>query len=218
MNQFTSQLAIESKSSPDPVIQRLAMRWSALEAERTVLVNTLYAYHQHQLLVMSADSIPSTDHYDMLDEKVCGCYICTDWTQRRKEFTDALQHVPKGHKWTICACPSCRFVGRMQLNLLAASNKRDLFIEMSFHARYHSNYGDIIMLWVERELKNPQYTDNWCAQEMSRFPMERWIKRCEQAVSGQISGSVFVNSTMVTDMSVNLGSSLMADAYSQYGE
>jgi len=150
------------------------------------------------------------EHYSMLDAE-CGCSTCMDWETRRAEFVEAVTLVPKGHKWTICACPDCRFVGRIQLNYLAATNRRDLMIEMSFHARYHSRHGREVMAWLDQEMRNPSYTTNWLAQELSRFPVERWIKRCEMAVSGFVSGAVFSASAGVTHLTSYLGSTLGAE-------
>lgn len=147
----------------------------------------------------------------MLDAPDCGCATCMEWEMRRAEFVATTSLVPKGHKWTVCACPACRFVGRIQLNYLAATNRRDLLIEMSYHARHHSSHPDIVMAWLDKEMRRPDYTVNWCAQEMSRFPVERWMKRCEMAVSGVVSGAVFRASAMTTDFLVSIGSSLVAE-------
>lgn len=155
---------------------------------------------------------PPQEHYAFLDAHECGCPTCHDWEIRRAEFVAAIKLVPKGHKWTICGCQACRFVGRIQLNYLAATNRRDLLIEMAFHSRYHSRHGDLVMAWTEKELANPAYTVNWCAQEMSRFPMERWLKRCEMAVSGLVSGAVFVDAAGVTEARSYMASTLGTDA------
>jgi hypothetical protein len=82
---------------------------------------------------------------------------------------------------------------------------------MSFHARYHSRHGERVMAWLEEEMQKPGYTVNWCAQEMSRFPMARWLSRCNMAVSGDVGEEVFINSTMVTEMYTPFGSTLFAD-------
>ncbi len=171
----------------------------------------LQGYVRQIILAVDRPAISPQEHYNMLDEEICGCATCIDWDLRRKEFTRATKLIPAGHKWTVCACDLCRFVGRFQLNLLAAANRRELLIEMSFHARYHSYHGGLVMNWLETEMRKPTYTMNWCAQEMSRYPMERWLQRCETAVSGVAGGPVFVTSARMTDAVANVGSSLSAE-------
>ena len=97
------------------------------------------------------------------------------------------------------------------MNYLAATNRRDLLIEMSFHARFHSLHGGLIMQWFHQEIRNPSYTDNLVrAQEMSRFPVERWLMRCEMAVSGTAGGPVFQASARRIDYVERSSSSLSA--------
>jgi hypothetical protein len=79
----------------------------------------------------------------------------------------------------------------MHLNYVAASNVRDLAIEMAFHADYHSDHGEAVMAWFEREIASPKYTLNWCACEIGRRPMDEWLKKCEAALSSVLSGAVF---------------------------
>lgn len=197
--------------SDDTAIRCLADKRTALDGSLLATGLRLQAYAKLVMAPISQPMISPQEHYNMLDQANCGCVACTDWDLRRKEFYRATKLIPKGHKWTVCACGLCRFVGRFQLNLLAAANRRELMIEMSFHARYHSRHGGLVMDWLAREMTNPTYTVNWCAQEMSRYPMERWLQRCEMAVSGVAGGPIWVTSTMVTDMYTPFGSSLLAD-------
>jgi hypothetical protein len=198
-------------NSTDPVMQVLAQKQDTIAQNLAITGRRLQTYVRQTRPTVARLAISPQDHYDMLDEGDCGCMACADWDLRRQEFIRVTKLIPKGHKWTVCACALCRFVGRFQLNLLAAANRRELLIEMSFHAHFHSRHGKLVMDWLEQEMCNPIYTINWCAQEMSRYPMERWIKRCETAVSGQAGGPVFVTSTMRTDAIANLGSSLSAE-------
>ncbi len=198
-------------------MQALLTKRNALDAKRIAIEHYLLAYARQAVPAIIRTVISPQEHYNMLDEGECGCLACADWDLRRTEFLRATKLLPKGHKWTVCACDTCRFVGRFQLNLLAAANRRELLIEMSFHARYHSRHGKLIMEWLATEMKNPSYTINWCAQEMSRYPMERWIQRCETAVSGLAGGPVFITSARMTDAIANIGSSLLAEAVSYTG-
>jgi hypothetical protein len=146
----------------------------------------------------------------MLEGSTCGCETCAEWDLRRSEFISVVKFVPKGHKWSTCSCSICRFIGRIQLNFLAATNRRDLLIETSYHAEYHSQHGTMVMAWLEQELKAPRYTVNWCAQEMSRYPLEWWLRRCEATLSPIVSGVVFKTGMLVSDLPVHFASSLMA--------
>lgn len=197
--------------SSDLVVQRIAGRRDELKAEAAGLAERLRSYARQIVVAVDRPAISPQEHYNMLDEENCGCGICVDWEARRKEFNRVIKLIPRGHKWTVCACDMCRFVGRFQLNLLAAANRRELLIEMSFHARFHSHHGGLVMGWLDKEMRNPTYTINWCAQEMSRYPMERWLQRCETAVSGIAGGPVFITSARMTDAIANVGSSLAAE-------
>ena len=182
--------------SPDTRIAALAERRERLsaEAERTVRVLEAYfasAVAASGMMDAGAAQVSLLRHASMSNRESCGCRICTEWRMRGREFAAAERTVPKGHRWSICACPDCRFVGRMHLNYVAASNVRDLAIEMAFHADYHSDHGEAVMAWFEREIASPKYTLNWCACEIGRRPMDEWLKKCEAALSPVLSGAVF---------------------------
>ena len=130
-------------------------------------------------------------HYTMLDDEECGCAVCDEWRLRRAELDAAMKIVPEGHRWSICACSDCRFVGRIHLNAVAASNVRDLLIEVAFHANWHSRHGQAVMDWFARELRSPRYTTRWCAYEIGRRPVGEWLAECEKALSPVLSGTVF---------------------------
>lgn len=200
--------------SSDATIGRLARRHVSLLAEATrldVILATYASRPEHAPSVFPV--VSALDHYPMSEGAECGCDTCAEWGMRREEFIRVTRLVPKGHKWSTCACGTCRFVGRIQLNFLAATNRRDLLIETSFHARYHSPFGVHVMAWLETEMTNPRYTVNWCAQEMNRYPLEWWLRRCENAVGPVVSGIVFRDAMHVTDARVHFGSSLVADGY-----
>lgn len=184
-------MSLDPRFSPDPAMRRIADYYETKVAELNELAKSIIAYGTYIKPVEPRMPVSPLEHYGMLDEEKCGCTTCVDWDQRRNELIEVIRLVPKGHVYTTCDCPDCRFVGRIQLNFRAADNRRDLLIEMAFHARYHSIHGSLIMEWLERELQSPVYTLNWCAQEMPRFPVERWIKRCEGALHAVVSGAVF---------------------------
>lgn len=199
-------------ASPDPAVRLLGGRRDAIAAEMSRIAVALVAYADGVREPEPRPVLEPVMHYHILDDPVCGCPTCVEWEQRRAEFVEVASVVPKGHKWTVCGCPDCRFVGRIQMNFLAATNRRDLLAEVAYHARYHSSHPTLVMKWLESELRRPEYTINWCAQEMSRYPVERWLKRCEMAVSGVVSGSVWRNSTGVTALETHFVSQLSATA------
>lgn len=199
--------------SADPTARLLATRYREASRRADALRAYLTIYAEGRSLESSyvAESVSAEEHYGFDESADCGCAICADWTVRRAEFVSAASLIPKGHKWTVCGCDTCRFVGRFQMNYLAATNRRDLLIEMSFHARFHSLHGKHVMAWYHQEIQNPSYTDNWCAQEMSRYPVERWLTRCEMAVSGSVGGPVFQASAQRLAYVESSSSSLNAD-------
>jgi hypothetical protein len=203
---------MDLSSSPDPVICSLIARKQAVDDELAILRQAFQAYLACDVQVDERPERAALAHYSMLDSSNCGCAVCKEWEQRRAEFVSASSLIPKGHKWTICGCADCRFVGRIQLNYLAASNRRDLLIEMAFHAHFHSRSGRAIMAWLDVELQKPQYTTNWMAQEFTRFPMERWLRKCEMALTSVLSGQVWIPAAGVTELLAPLGSSLAAIA------
>lgn len=198
--------------SADPAVRRLMAKRADIQAEKEQIDRILLLYASHaRPIAMTVAEVSAQEHYLFSEVDQCGCKICTEWETRRGELVEAFKLIPKGHKWSTCGCAVCRVIGRIQLNHLAAANRRDLLIETSFHARYHSPFGVQIMKWLDEELCKPNYTDNWCAQEMTRYPLEWWFRKCEAVVGPRVSGMVFQHSMMVTDMLVHFGSSLVAD-------
>lgn len=130
-------------------------------------------------------------HHDILEDENCGCKICLEWANRRRDLTVALKLQPRGHKNNTCGCMTCRFIGRARMNLVAAANKRDLLIGMAYHARHHSRYPLSVMSWVEQELGKASYTTMWSATEMGRYPVSYWLRKCEVEISPRLSGTVF---------------------------
>lgn len=196
--------------SADPVIGYLARRREALAVEAIRLDLALIGYASQIRVMRRPPVVTGLEHFSMLDEETCGCGTCVEWHRRRTEFISCARLVPRGHKWSTCSCHVCRFIGRIQLNFLAATNRRDLLIAVSFHARHHSRHGERVMAWLAQEMQQPAYTLNWCAQEMSRYPVEWWLRRCEAQIGRFVSGPVFQDSTTTLDFQMHFPSTLMA--------
>ena len=198
--------------SNDTVIRAAVARRKVLDKEAIELDNVLTAYMSRPMYEPKfVAPVAALQHYSMTESEHCGCDTCSEWNTRRDEFIRASKLVPLGHRWSTCGCGVCRFVGRIQLNFLAATNTRDLLIEISYHATHHSPFGEKVMAWLERELMNPMYTVNWRAQEMNRYPLERWLRRCESSLGPYVSGVVFGANMAVEHLQVHFGSSLVAE-------
>jgi hypothetical protein len=179
--------------SPDFRVDALSGRYVWLRRETERLDGMLCAYAAAVPEEPAAmPVVAALNHYAMSDRTACGCGTCAEWRGRVNELVSALRFVPEGHRWSVCACPYCRFVGRIQLNCVAASNVRDLLIEISYHAAYHSRHGEKVMAWLEQELRRPRYTTDWCAYELGRRPVDEWLTLAEAALSPIVSGTVFV--------------------------
>jgi hypothetical protein len=199
-------------TSTDPVVRDVVARYRTLVDEAARLNSILAAYASRPVSeAMALPVVPAVQHYPLTEGAECGCTICTEWDMRRDEFVAAAKLVPKNHKWSTCGCGICRFIGRIHLNFLAATNTRDLLIETSYHAHHHSPFGEEVMAWLVQELANPKYTVNWRAQEMSRYPMEWWFRRCEAMLGPVVSGAVFRDGMHMTATQVHFASSLAAD-------
>jgi hypothetical protein len=74
---------------------------------------------------------------------------------------------------------------------MAASNRRDLVLEVAFHAAHHSRHGPAVMDWLARRLALPKFGDRWCAYQLARMPVDEWLDRCERELSPIVSGQVF---------------------------
>jgi hypothetical protein len=180
--------------SPDPTVHWATIRQLALQAEYAVLDGLLGAYVRiagHGSPFPLRLPQPLLGHFPMLETDDCGCDLCADWSLRRDELRRAEPFVPDGHRYHTCDCRGCAFVKRFWLNLKAAENRRDLLIGASFHAYHNSGYGLQVMDWFVAEILQPERTTNWWALEGGRYPLSRWLRRCEMQLGPVVSGSVF---------------------------
>ena len=181
----------DPERSADPRVRAAFAQHNALCAEQQKLCAHLRVYAQHKKPKRNFKCLPATQHYALTDNIGCDCNVCSLWLDAQQEYVAAMQLLPKGHKWSTCTCSGCRFIGRVHLNFLAATNKRDLLIEMSYYAHHHSAHGVRVMEWLDAELQLPTYTVTWCAQELGRFPVSHWLQKCQAAISAQVGGAVF---------------------------
>lgn len=178
----------------DPIVSWAARRRGTLGAEYAVLDLFLSAYVSVASFAFPRDMPlpqPLIGHYPMLETEDCGCGLCADWAVRRNELRRAEAFVPDGHRYHTCDCRFCAFVKRLWLNHKAAENRRDLLIGASFHAFHNSPHGERVMDWFVGEISLPDRTVNWWALEGGRYPLSRWLRRCEMQLSPVVSGTVF---------------------------
>jgi hypothetical protein len=181
-------------TSIDPTVHTAVVRQLALQAELAPLDAFLSAY----ALVDDSTAVlpvylphPLIGHYPMLETTACGCDLCMDWALRRAELRRAELFIPEGHRYHTCDCRGCAFVKRLWLNLKAAENRRDLLIGASFHAYHNSPCGERVMNWFAIEIALPERSINWWAMEGGRYPLSRWLRRCEMQLGPVVSGAVF---------------------------
>ena len=182
---------IDPLHSQDPVIRHMAVQRAKAVKEAEWIDSILDMY------VMCVQPTPvrpearPIEHYGMLDTQTCGCDVCSEWLTRRAELVAALPLMPQGHKWSLCSCGTCRFIATVHVGFLAAVNRRDLLIETAYHARHSTRHGEAVMGWLAGKLALTRNDTKWSAQELSRKPMEHWLRECEAVVGPQVSGAVF---------------------------
>lgn len=178
----------------DPVVRWAAERSRLLRIEYENIGNLLASYALTFDCVRTVPAQlpqPLLGHFPMLETEDCGCDLCADWAFRREELRRSEAFVPEGHRYHTCDCRCCSFVKRLWLNHKAAENRRDLLIGASFHAFHNSMHGDRVMNWFVTDISLPDRTVNWWALEGGRYPLSRWLRRCEVQLSPVVSGAVF---------------------------
>jgi hypothetical protein len=133
------------------------------------------------------------EHYvfPTLDVECC-CDLCQNWRTERVAF-DEIKAVTFNHD-RACMCWRCKKRRRLQQSFLAASSKRELFCELSWHAARHAKtYGPRLMVWVTGEIMDNTVTDGWWATLGQSYPISYWLLRFQSAfTSASCSGSAVV--------------------------
>lgn len=133
--------------------------------------------------------VPAARHYVMQhensEEDGCACSLCQDWQLRRTEVDRVQPFIPDGHRWLNCACTVCSIMRHLQLGLMAVANKRDLWIEMSYHAyrdkAYRERAADVMSV-IRREIENPVYRRGWWSHDGGCVSMEFWLRKVDKAL------------------------------------
>ncbi len=128
-------------------------------------------------------------HYDVATDTDCSCQICTEW-KRRRDVVQAIAPFVENHARD-CGCDSCRAYREAAVSFLAMTNRRDLWIESSYHALkgIESSHvpgttlsGEAYMTYIAAELESPERSEGWWAQEGGRYPLGYWFRRFERMV------------------------------------
>lgn len=127
------------------------------------------------------------DHYTFPNLDVeCTCKLCTQWRQARGVFDEAKM-LTNDHTRS-CMCWRCKKRRGLQQEFLAASSKRELFCELSYHASRHPAYGKHLMNWAMKEI-NQEQSNGWWATFGQSYPLSFWFARFQSAMSGLVSGA-----------------------------
>ena len=118
------------------------------------------------------------------DREACTCTLCTDWRIRRVEVERVLP-LMDGHRWGNCGCPICTVGRHLHFGFLGATNRRDLWTEMAYHAHTDAAYSrkpDAVLRVVRAELEDPKRNLRWWALSGAQLPMSFWFTRIDKAL------------------------------------
>lgn len=130
---------------------------------------------------------PPLNHYDyrILDIE-CRCQVCHDWRMKQQAF-QKLVPPTAGHARN-CACHDCWVKMRARSAYIAASNRRDLYSESSWHASQITDHncafdaalsaqgsgmGLHFMKWVQGQLR--ARGDGWWVISAPYRAVSDWI-------------------------------------------
>jgi len=75
----------------------------------------------------------------------------------------------------------CLNYQKAKYELLAAANRRELIIEMSYHATFGDEQdGEELMEWVDGEVRNSKKGDGWWALHAERLTMDDWFVKFDR--------------------------------------
>ena len=115
---------------------------------------------------------PLNHHDYWLLDTFCECEVCVEWRGKYELFKKAQELV--GQK---------RFEQQHRAEwqsamwqYIAASNRRDLYCEISFHAaNTYAVSGVQMMAWITEQIRDPGKTDGWWTMREVNLPIHYWI-------------------------------------------
>jgi hypothetical protein len=117
------------------------------------------------------DPDPGEDHfnYDELDVN-CSCSLCDAYRKAKIELEEA-SIAAEGLSWK-GMCDESKRRRKAHIRMLAISNKRDLYCEMSF-LTHGKRDGHEIMAWIQGKLKTR--SAGWWANHSAKRTLGSWI-------------------------------------------
>lgn len=129
------------------------------------------------------------DHYDVAEDDPCTCRYCLEWRRRR----DVVDRYRMLFNFRRCKCVKCKDKPRNPIwecmgyqenhyAFVAAAVRRDLWIEMSYHAKFGTEQdGRELMAWLDAKIrsmekhKNGKPRDGWWSTHAERYPLDHWF-------------------------------------------
>lgn len=157
------------------------------------------------------------DHYDIGEDDDCSCRYCNDWRVGRYVADKArMMFNARRCKCKNCAANpnntiwKCASYMRAHNNHLAAANRRELWIEMSYHAKHGAEQdGRELMEWLDRTIRSMSLTkrgttkDGWWAFHSERLTLDYWFCRFDNFVRAKEIAKLAVDEFMVGRLSSN---------------
>jgi hypothetical protein len=120
---------------------------------------------------VAVDPDPTLDHYnyDYLDEN-CSCSLCSEYKRAKEELEEA-EAGAVGEGWKSMK-PKAKRRRDAHLHMLAISNQRDLYCEMSFLTQNKRDSADILA-WLLIKLRSKK--NSWWANHSAKKTLSAWI-------------------------------------------
>lgn len=112
--------------------------------------------------------------YPELDEG-CRCRICQSWRDTQEIYFGYLK-ITEDHRLG-CRCDDCRSLMRARSGYLAATNRRNLFCELSWHAT-QQKHGIALMRWLWGQIVEQPvvYNDRFWEHNGAETPLISWFR------------------------------------------
>jgi hypothetical protein len=118
-----------------------------------------------------SDPNPNEDHYNYDDlDNDCPCCLCASYRSAKAEL-DVATVEADGLNWK-GMCDRAKRRRRAHIRMLAVSNKRDLYCEMSY-LTHTKRDGPEIMAWILGKLKTR--SQGWWANHSAKRTLGSWI-------------------------------------------
>lgn len=128
---------------------------------------------------------PPTDHYDYDDLESCECELCTSFREARTTFRE----LEGGYLNKEAGAE------KIKMNFIAATNKRDLYCELSFRMRSEPD-GEPFLRWLFTQIvKSPKSAGWWAIKDCKNPPMA-YVKKYRREVAGKPIMEVILESTL----------------------